>query len=184
MLPACPTSGRMQQGQLNASMTGRLTALAFNLAQPPPSQHPQASIVMTPMCPLHEQGTFCQPSCIHAQWVSALGLCGWVHPSGFVNIVCCSVGWPTEKTLLSLQSDGEGMAAEAKPAEEPEPGEILAAAVPKPEELQLLAPRDSLPKLEELIAAATGPSVDPVSEHAVLSGGLLLLSQVRLGAWT
>ncbi len=76
------------------------------------------------------------------------------------------------------------MAAEAKPAEEPEPGEILAAAVPKPEELQLLAPRDSLPKLEELIAATTGPSVDPVSEHAVLSGGLLLLSQVRLGAWT
>ena len=63
------------------------------------------------------------------------------------------------------------MAAEAKLAEEPEPGEILAAAAPRPEELQLLAPRDPLPKLEELIAAATGPSVDPVSEHAVLSGG-------------
>ena len=60
------------------------------------------------------------------------------------------------------------MAAEGKPAEEPEPGEILAAAAPKPEEL---APRDSLPKLEELIAATAGPSVDPVSEHAVLSGG-------------
>ena len=64
------------------------------------------------------------------------------------------------------------MAGEAKPAEEPEPGEILAAAAPRPEELQLLAPRDPLPKLEELIAAATGPSVDPVSEHAVLSGGV------------
>ena len=92
------------------------------------------------------------------------------------------LGWPAEKTSLCLQSDGEGMAAEAKPAEEPEPGEILAAAAPKPEELQLLAPRDSLPKLEELIAATTGPSVDPVSEHAVLSGGLMLVPEIRLGA--
>ena len=89
---------------------------------------------------------------------------------------CWSVGWPTERTSLCLQSDGEGMAAEAKPAEEPEPGEILAAAAPKPEEL---APRDSLPKLEELIAATAGPSVDPVSEHAVLSGGVMLLPQTQ-----
>ena len=71
------------------------------------------------------------------------------------------------------------MAAEAKPAEEPEPGEILAAAAPKPEKLAL---RDSLPKLEELIAATAGPSVDPVSEHAVLSGRLTLLPHSRPGA--